>query len=40
LGDERWIAEFNVFLNDYHWQSGPQVLLDFRNHDFAERRQE
>jgi hypothetical protein len=36
LGDKRWIAEFNAFLDDYLSTSGAQVLLDFREHDFKD----
>ena len=37
LGDERWITEFNEFLKSYLKQSGSQLLLDFRNHDFRDK---
>ena len=37
LGDELWITEFNEFLKNYLQQSGSQLLLDFRNHDFKNR---
>src|SRR5262249_7215226 len=36
LGDQRWINEFDAFLDDYLTRSGAQVLLDFREHDFKE----
>ena len=37
LGDESWITEFNEFLKNYLQQSGSQLLLEYRNHDFEDK---